>query len=109
MATATSVPIIIDREAAAQVAELGMQAEFEQMLEHTRQTVPELRRIEVILVPAYDTDDDAGIVIQAMRCPANLNDDATQREWGSWKVTTFSPDVCRHFVMWVVYETADAG
>lgn len=35
-----SVPITITPEAAARVAKLGMQAELERMLEHTRQTVP---------------------------------------------------------------------
>ncbi len=40
--SATTFPVSITPEAAARVAELGMQAELERMLEHTRQTVPGL-------------------------------------------------------------------
>jgi hypothetical protein len=106
----TTIPVCITPEAAGRVAELGMQVELEQMLEHTRQTVPGLRAVEVQLALPYDTGDETTLVIQATKdFPHHLTYDPTEDEWGQWKVTTFSPDVCRHFVMLTVYGTAHAG
>ena len=64
MATSTTVPLTVLPEAAARVAELGMQAEFERMLQHTRQTLPGLRSIRVYLAEPYDTDNEPRVVIQ---------------------------------------------
>ncbi len=99
MSVLTTVPLTIEPEAAARIAELGMQAEFEQMLEHTRQVVPNLDRINVTLALPYDTGDEPGIIIEAMRNDPYVGDDRTWWEWGGWFVNTFPPDVCRHFVM----------
>lgn len=97
--TPTTIPIIITPEAAARVAELGMQAELEQMLEHTCQTVPGLRSIKVEEELPYDTDPDSSIGIWVARDDPHLEEDTTDREWGRWLVRTFPPDVCRYFVM----------
>jgi hypothetical protein len=99
----TTVPITILPEAAQRVAELGMQAELECMLEHTRQTVPGLRSIEVQLALPYDTGNETTIVIEAARDDPHLDYDPTDMDWGGWQVDTFPPDVCRYFVMMSVY------
>lgn len=95
----TTVPVIITPEAAARVAELGMKAELERMLEHTRQTVSGLRSIEVQLALPYDTGDETSIIIEASMDDPHLEYDPTDTECGKWEVRTFSPDVCRYFVM----------
>jgi hypothetical protein len=109
MATATTVPLIVTPEAGARIAELGMQREFDAMIEHTRQAVPYLRSIEVTLEEPYDTGDEPGIVIWATVDNPHPLADTSETQWSNWKVSTFSPDVCRHFVMLVVYGKAHEG
>jgi hypothetical protein len=92
----TTVAVTITPEAAARVAELGMQAELERMLEHTRQTVPGLRSVEVQEAPPYDTGDETGITILATIVNPQLEYDSTDSEWGHWKVMTFPADVYRY-------------
>lgn len=110
MSAITSIPVNVTAEAAAQVAKLGMQAQLQQMIEHTRQTVPGLRCIDVELAPRYDEpDEEPGVTIVATRDDPHLDDDPTGRRLGHWLVTTFPPDVCRHFAILIHYETDDAG
>lgn len=104
MTVATSVPVIVTPEAAERVAELGMQAELEQMIEHTRHTVSELLRIDVVLAEPYDTGDETSIIIEPLIARAPDVNDRTEWDWGGWKVATFPPDVCRYFVMMLNYE-----
>jgi hypothetical protein len=100
----TTIPITVKPEAAARVAELGMQAELERMLEHTLQTVPGLRSIEVQEALPYDTGDETTILILATLAESHPEYDRTDSAWGRWKVTTFPPDVCRYFVMMTMPE-----
>ncbi len=109
MAAALIVPLTIEPEAAARVAELGMQAELDRMLEHTRQVVSKLQHIRVVLEPPYDTGDEPYLTIEATRGGSYAGDDPTQREWGDWLVNSFPPDVWRHFGLLVLYGTSDAG
>jgi hypothetical protein len=99
----TTVPITITPEAARRVAVLGMQAELERMLEHTRLTVPGLRSVEVQLALPYDTGDETTILIEATRDDPLLDYGPTDLNWGGWQVDTFSPDICRYFLMMSVY------
>ncbi len=105
----STVPVTITPEAAARIAELGMQAELDRMLEHTRLTVPGLRAIEVQLALPYDTGDETTLVIQATRSDRQLPYDPTEDEWDAWKIETFLPDVYRYFVLLTVYESTHAG
>ena len=48
MATTATIPVNVSAEAAARIAELGMQREFEEMIEHAKQTaarIPGLRYV----------------------------------------------------------------
>ncbi len=110
MSAPATVPVTITPEAAARVAELGMQAELERMLEHTRQTVAGLQRIEVTLTSPYDYDRPSpGIDIKAYTDRPFVEGDRTWGEWGRWKVTTFPSEVCEHFVLLLYYGSGDAG
>ena len=109
MASVSTIPLSITPEASAQVAKLGMEEPFEQMLEHTRETVPGLRSIRVTLQPPYDLGEDPCVLIEANRDNPQLQDDPTDREWGYWRLTTFSPKVFPHFVMYSVYRPDNAG
>ena len=59
MAVTTNIPCTINPEATAHVAELGIQHDFDRMVEHTLNSIPELRRVEVILESASEDDDGA--------------------------------------------------
>jgi hypothetical protein len=65
MTAIATVPMKITPEAAARVAELGIQAELDQMLEHVRKVVPKLQSLEVELAEPCDTGDELGVNIRA--------------------------------------------
>jgi hypothetical protein len=88
------------------VAALGMQAEFERMLEYARQVLLGLQRIDVVLEPPYDTGDDDCVLLQALHGPVSETDwDVAWKKWGKWFVNAFPPDVVRHFCL--VYLSGD--
>jgi hypothetical protein len=101
--------MVVTPEAVARVRELGMQAELDQMVAHTRQVVPGLRRIEVTLALPYETGSEPGLNITAYSDRAFREDDATGWDWGGWQVDTFPPQVCRHFSFHILYGQAHAG
>src|SRR4051794_2029749 len=70
MTPSTMVRQTITPEAVECIEQLGMQAEFEQMIEYIRQHMSGLRHIQVTLSPPYDTADYDHIVIDALRDPA---------------------------------------
>jgi len=103
MAMPTTVPITIRPEAAARVAELGMQAEFERMVEHTVQTVPGLRSIDVRLALPYDTGDEVRVLLEAMLEKPFPGSHRVSLDWIAWKHETFSREVCECFGIMTVY------
>ena len=109
MSAMTTVPVSIEPEAEARVAELGMRREFEQMLDHIRQAVPELKRVRVSLAYPPDYDDDPRVIID-VHVPA---DDAESESWydayRNWLITTVSPDVWRHILLMPIYEAENEG
>jgi hypothetical protein len=109
MAAPETVPVTITPEAAAVVAWLGMQTELQRMLEHTLQTVPALKRIEVVLEPPYDTGMEDHILIEATRGDPFRLDDPTREQWGAWRDETFPPDVGFHIGLYLTHETYHAG
>ena len=106
MSTTTTIPITVKDDATARIAELGMESELEELLEHTRQTVPGLRAIEVELdFDAYGKGEQ-GVNILAYRDDPGpeCQYDPVDTEWGRWKIQTFRPEVCMIFVLCSVYE-----
>jgi len=110
MVAPTTIPLTVDPEAAELVAELGMQAELECMLDQARQMIPGLRRIHVEFAPPYDTGPDPSVLIMAYRDPSlHRPDDQTWNQYSRWKTTTFSPDVFRHFTLLIRDDPNHAG
>jgi hypothetical protein len=99
MSAPATVPVTITPEAAARVAELGLQAELERMIEHTRHAVAGLRQVAVTLEPPYETRPSPGINIEAYTDRPFVEGDRTQGRWGRWLVITFPPEVCEHFAL----------
>jgi hypothetical protein len=102
MTTAATIPVKVEPDAAEYIEQLGMRAEFERMLEHTRSIVPGLRAITV----EYDHDPSntigPGIIIWSHR-DEPPGPDGVDNDWGRWKVTTFPTEVCLQFVMLSAY------
>ena len=91
-----NVPVTIRPDAAARIAELGMQTEMQQMIEHALQVVPELIAIEVEVAERYDTGGEPGVSIVAYSDQAFEPDDNTSWDVSRWAVTTFPPQVLQH-------------
>jgi hypothetical protein len=96
MNASTDVPLTITPEAAARIAELGMQKELEQMIEHVREVVPNLAAIEVTIAECYDTRDEPGISIVAYSDRAFAPEANTSWDLIGWAVDTFPPQVLEH-------------
>jgi hypothetical protein len=107
METAT-IPVTVTEEAAARVAKLGMHREFEQILEHTKQTVTHLRRIEVALNEVPWLRDHPLVLLTAWRSQWDGENDRTDWNWIRWFAETFSSEVCDNFGMDTLYEPNDA-
>jgi hypothetical protein len=107
--TTTTIPVTITPDASGHIANLGMQREFEQMLDRVLQTIPDLHDIEVTLEPDHEEGLHPGIVIwYAKDEPAQDGYDPSQAQLGEWKVMTFPPEVCWHFCMIARYEAPNA-
>ena len=105
MATTTEIPVQIHPEAAARVAELGMEKELQLMLEHTRQTVPGLESIEVETYESEGDEERPHICIVGLRpgvC-ASPDDYRPKDEWNAWFVRTFPPEVLWWFLFSLEY------
>lgn len=110
MRAPTTVPLNMTPEATEQVARLGMQAELERMIEHVRQVVPRLSRIEVTLNDRGDLaapGEPPGISIEAFRTDPYVPEDRVQWEIWHWKVRTFPPEVNQHFLIVIQYDESD--
>lgn len=80
-ATIAPVPVTIAPEVHAYVAELGMQAEFEQMLEHIRQNVAHLGAIVVSVMEPYDAGDVPHVIFDAHLTREGPISDGTRSRW----------------------------
>jgi hypothetical protein len=103
MAAPTTLPVEVTPAAAARIEELGMQREFEQMLEHTKQTVTELHSIEVTLFNDPYEPGEPRLVITVRREGPGSVDDPTWDNWTDWVIHSFPPDVYRWFGFHVSY------
>jgi len=107
MSTKTDIPVTITPEAAAFVAELGLQQEFEQMIEQARQTIPGVVSIRADYYSGYGVDTP-GIDIEA-----TVSDFKAAREgrgvWGVWRLTAFPPQVGQYFVLNLAEDSTNAG
>ncbi len=96
MSASTEVPLMITPEAAARVAELGMQKELEQMIAQVREVMKGLVAIEVKIAECYDSRDETGVSIEAYRDGPYDPEDKTSRNLIGWAVETFPPQVLEH-------------
>lgn len=97
MSSTFTIPVVVLPEAAARIEELGQRPEFERMIEHTIETLPNLRSIEVRLDLPYDTGDETSISIYAFLRRTWSLEDTTWKNWSDWKTASFPTDVWRWY------------
>jgi hypothetical protein len=96
MKPSATVRVTVTPEADARIAQLGLKAEADRMIDYARTHLPEVERIEVILYDRYELGDEPGLAIEAhSRRPF---DPAEHISWevGRWQVTNFPPEVLEH-------------
>jgi hypothetical protein len=94
---ATGILVTIAPAAADRAAQLSMQRELKQMLEHTLRNVSGLRSVEVKLELPYDTDVETSITIEATMYHPSPVEDRTEEEWARWQIANFPSEVCWYF------------
>ncbi len=106
----STIPVTVTSEAQDHVAALGVQAEFEKMVEQMVQIIPDLQRINVVLDPPYDMGTEDRVVIEAYKLPAAyvISDPARQR-WNQWVDDNISPVVRQHFSFMLIKGSGHAG
>jgi hypothetical protein len=82
--TPAQVPVTITPEVRAYVAELGMEAEFEQMLDYVLHHVADMQSLHISLAEPYDSGDVPCVLFDAHLMRAEPVFDGTQRHWHEW-------------------------
>jgi hypothetical protein len=100
---AINVPVTITPEAAARVDELGMREQLEQMVGHAVQAIPQLVRIDIETYWRADDPSPDGVLIQGTTTIPWQEGVEIGQAIGRWKVRTFPPEVCEHFLITLLY------
>ncbi len=110
MPTVATIPVTIQPDAAAFLAEIGMERELAMILEHAKATIPHLRALDVVLHDFPETGPP-GLTIDAHRDPLPEGHDRADSVFGRWMVETFHPDVLVIFCLMSFYhaEGEDEG
>ncbi|SRR5579885_976566 len=107
MAATTEVPLTIQPDAAARVAELGLQREFDEMIEQARRMIPDLRRIEVTLAWPPDYEDDPRVIIAPIVPNLGMSHLSAEEQYVAWQIARYSPDVLRHILLMIGFEATN--
>ena len=108
MGAPSTIPVRIRPEAAALVAELGVQEPFERMLEWIRQNVPGLRSVQVNFGEDYEFGTDHAVIFDVTMDAPHMQDDRPENAWRDWLIHTFPPQVFQHFTLFTYYAATDA-
>ena len=97
MASATTVPVEIEPEAAARVGELGLRRELDAMIDQARRTIPDLQAIDVALSPNPDEPMPAIVIYGWRDVDGSTWDIEATADWYRWAVKTYPPEVFQWF------------
>ncbi len=103
MTSTSAIPVTIAPEATTQVAELGLEKQFRQMLEHIQQTVSGIRTITVNVQPPFDLGGEPCVIFDVLMEKPPLGKDPTEENFSRWQIDIFPPDVYQHFIMLLAY------
>lgn len=98
MSTVIGVPVVIPANVTEYVAELGYEKQFEAMLQHVRENVPELVRIEVERYERLEKDDHDGMCITVFTLRPSVETEAAFWTLNRWVHQNFPPEVCDVFI-----------
>jgi hypothetical protein len=108
MTTAT-IPVTVTPEAAERIARLGLQAAVGRMIDHARQHLPEVERIEVVLYDRYDDGPEPGLSVDVYSRRPFSPDEHTSSEVCGWLAREFTGEVLEHVIMSYYPGDAHAG
>jgi len=107
MATATTVPVEITPEAAALIAEHGVDKDIQTMIEHTLQTVPDLHSVEVTRYDDPSEPIPPRIVLTAWRNKSAVDTHEVWKEWIAWYVRASPDEVSGDVYKYVGFDAFD--
>ncbi len=101
MSATTTIPLEIQPQAAELVAEIGMQAEFEKMLDYLRNNVEGLTNLTVKWGDPCDTGVEPRIVIEGEVDRSFDSVYQTETDLHNWMIAIFPPEVWWRFPMYL--------
>jgi hypothetical protein len=104
---ATAVPVTIEADAAEQIDELGLRAEFEAILDHVLQTIPGLQHVEVSFPPSYEEPNET-VVINGYGNWDDYQFSEYRDRYFQWVTETYPPEVS-YYILLSLCPVADNG
>jgi hypothetical protein len=100
MPTIATIPVTIQPDAAAFLAEIGQERELEMMLKHAKATIPRLRALDVVLHD-YPETGPPSLTIDAHveRSSNGLDPVDPNTVFSRWQIRNFPPEVCVNFTL----------
>lgn len=110
MSLTFQIPIDESPDARAHVEQLGLRHQLDAMLEHTKQTISDLRAISVQLDP-YTSSVPTVLILAEIRDPGpdgpGMADESAELRWDHWARQTFPREINRHFCFMAMPGTSD--
>ncbi len=97
-----TMPLTITTEAQDYITENGLQAPFEQMLDHIPLRIPLVRGIHVFLQPPYDAGEPS-VILDVKRDRLTKEYDGVEWNWRRWVLDNFPPEEWTHFCLLTNY------
>ena len=107
MPMVATIPVTIQPDAAAFLAETGMERELDMMLEHAKATIPHLRALDVGLHDFPETGPPS-LTIYAHRDPYPGEGDLAGMTFSDWMVDSFPPRVLQNMSLQTVHHTDES-
>jgi hypothetical protein len=104
-----TIPITVEPEAAARIAELGFQEHMDRMIEHAMQTLPQISRIEVVMNYRYDEDTPDGVWVEVHSYRPYNPEERIGWDLTARKVHLFPPEVLQYLNMSFYPGNGNAG
>lgn len=102
------IPFKVTQEAADYIAEIGLQEPFQRILDQIPKHFPFVHEIAVSLVDPQDLGGGPRVVFDVTRDHPASKDDSAGRQWNSWMIETFPPEVFQHFTLFPIYVPSNA-
>jgi hypothetical protein len=105
-----SLPVTIDPEAGARIAERGFQQAVDDLLAQALGLLPGLQSLHLVLVPSYEMDDIPWLVLECCSDRSEQEARDAMIAWYTWRAEKLPFEVGRHFMLnWIHQEAGHAG